>query len=92
MSIRIVERQNAISKKILKIEMKKKGSRKWWWRVVLQINSKNGMIRAWATVYEQHTNTDVALKTKMRNQFSMPPEHPNNTKSFGPFLTSGRAN
>lgn len=43
-------------------------------------------------MYEKHTNRDIALKTKVRNQFSMPLEHPNNTKSFGPFLTTGRAN
>lgn len=50
------------------------------------------MIRVLTIVYEKHTKTDVALKTKVRNQCWTLLELPNNTKCFGPLLTTGKAN
>lgn len=50
------------------------------------------MLRVLTIVYENHTKTDVALKTKVRNQCWTLLELPNNPKYFGPLLTTGKAN
>lgn len=57
-----------------------------------RLTGRSAMIGVLARVYEKHTRADGALKTEVRNGCWVIPEHPNGTKSFGPLLTTGKAN